>query len=136
MGNETVVNFDQLREETKASFILDGVEYPIPPVTYKVLVQLSEIDKQVNEAIKNDDAIALMDNSIKGAILAVPELTEELLKDSFSVVEIRKIGEMINTTVLGGMEDIDPEVVFYREKYGDEFRKNSDRTKEKKRKRS
>jgi len=131
MGENMVVDFDVLQKDAQ-EFKLRGKKYTIPPPTYNLFLQLSMIDKQVQKAIKDNDTEAMTKLTIKGILLGVPEMPEEVIMNDVSIVEIRKIQELINETLQGEEEIIDPEIKFYREKYGDEFRKNSERIKEKK----
>ena len=129
METKCTIDFDILREEEEVSFLLGGIKYIIPPVTYDLLLKIAVKDKQLNKAIKANDIQQVVECSIEIACLAVPDLKAAKLKSTTSVSEIRRIGELINKSTLGTA--IDPEVEFYRDKYEDEYRKNLLSTREK-----
>lgn len=130
MGTKCTIDFDVLREAEEVSFLLGGKTYVIPPITYDILLKIAKEDKKLTSAIEKNNIQQVVEYSIAIACLAVPDLTEDVLKKVASVSEIRRIGELINTSTLG--TDTDPEVQFYRDKYEDEYRKNFLSTKEKK----
>ena len=127
----TVIDFDVLRKE-EVSFILRGVKYEIPSATYGMHLELLSLDKQIDKALKDEDPVAMSEATIKGVLLAVPTMTKEILLNDVSVDEIRGIQRLVNESLKGEEEVVDPEIEFYRKKYEDEYRKNLSSTKERK----
>lgn len=131
MSGKYIIDFDMLREETEASFTLRGEKYVIPPIPYDVLIKVTSLDKALDVAIKANDIKQVLENSIKIACVVIPDLDENKLKTQASITEVRKIGELI-TKVMQGEEE-ETELGYYRKKYEDEYRKNSQGTKKDKR---
>jgi len=129
MKVETTMNFDTMRELEEVSFLLGGKKYVIPPITYALLIKISELDSKLDKAIEENDLKKVVDISIQISCVAIPTITTDILQNTASVSEIKKIGRLIKESISG--KDGDPELEFYREKYEDEYRKNFTSTKEK-----
>ena len=130
MAKKYSLDFDALRKEEEATFVLSGKKYVIPIITYDLLVKMTGLDKDLNAAIEDDDVQKVIEKSIEIACLVVDDLDEKMLREQASISEIHRIGELINKTMVDTEQN--PEVAFYREKYEDEYRKNFQRTKEEK----
>jgi len=127
-----IVDLDELRESKESvGFKLLGKEYTIPEMSYALTLQLDDIRKNVMAAAKKEDYEATMNGSIQTILKVVPSLNENDLREKVSVRQLRKIVELINKAFVAGEEPEEEkqEISFYREKYGDEYRKKGSRTK-------
>ena len=129
-----ILNFDELREKKeKKGFIVGGKTYYIPEVTHKKLIRLQEINEEIRKNVKKDDLVGLSSNQIDLITYLIPDLSEEMLRDEFGTGEIKALMNLI-TIAAWGVDEDDAELVYYREKYKDEYRKNLQRTGENKKK--
>ncbi len=134
----TIVDLDELRKNRETtSFKLLDKEYAIPEMSYALTLQLEDIRKGVLHAAKKEDYAATMDGSIKTILKVIPSLDEKQLREKVSVTQLREVVELINKAFIGDTEkapEEEKEIIYYREKYGDEYRKKVLRTKVKKKK--
>ena len=86
----------------------------------------------IKKALKEDNMTSALEGNIKTIDLAVEELTEEYVKEHFSMDEIQEILRVINLVLSGGKgvkTAKDKELEWYRKKYNDTYRKNERATK-------
>lgn len=117
-----IVDLDKLAEEEPRRLLFKGNEYAIRPITYRQMIELSKLEKQIEEEMEDTEKI--LDLQAKYIQLVIPEMTQDLVMDA-STKQVRKMQEVIRE-VLSGIE-VDEELDYYRKKYGDEYQKNSER---------
>lgn len=131
-----IVDLDELRESKESTgFKLLGKDYFVPEMSYALTLQLEDIRKRVLQSAKKEDYKATMEGSIETILKVIPSLDENQLREKASVIQLRKIVELINKAFIGEGEEPEEEkkeLGYYREKYGDEYRKKGSRTKERK----
>jgi len=125
----TIVDLDELREKRdRTKFRIFGKEYTIPDMSYLLTLKLEEIKERL---IKAEDYKTVMECTIESIILVVPELKEKELREKASPDQLRRIVDLINKDLMG-IDREESELDYYRKKYGDEFQKKEQRTRERK----
>jgi len=122
----TIVDLDKLVEEEPKRLLFKGREYAIRPITYRQMIELSKLEKQIEDEIEDTEKILNLQASY--VEMVVPEMTYDLLMEA-TTKQVRAIQEAIRE-VLAGVE-VNAEVDYYRKKYKDEYRKNFERVGEK-----
>ena len=122
----TIIDLDKIVEDKGSQFVLNGKEHEIKPVTYGQMIELGKLEKQIESEMEDTEKILMLQADYIN--MMVPTLTRDILMDTANTQVKRILEELQN--VLSGMES-DDEVAFYRKKYKDEYRKNSERVEEK-----
>jgi len=126
----TIVDLDELREERdRTKFRLFGKEYTIPDMSYALTLELEKVKEQL---IKAEDYKTVMECTIESILLVIPELKDKELREKASPGQLRGVVDLINKDFMGGGKKEEKEILHYRKKYGDEFRKKGQRTRERK----
>ena len=129
-----IIDLDEFMEKKeKEGFILLGKTYVIPEMTYALSIKLAEVRKEVVAAIKKDNDEEFVKASMKTLILAVPDLSgfERILRGeetdangrTVKIAQLRKLMALINKVLIGGRDLDAEELEYYRNTYGDEYRK-------------
>ena len=130
-----IIDLDELKAKKEpVGFKLFGKEHVIPEMSYGLTLQLDDIRKQVMKAAKDEDYKATMEGSIDTIVKVLPIMDPGKLRSEASVHQLRKVVEIINQAFIGDEEVAkgDKELAFYRDKYGDEYRKNESKTRARK----
>jgi len=125
-----IVDLDELREKRKRTeFKLFGKKHIVPDMSYALTLKLDEIKEDL---IKAKDYKTVMECTIKSILLVIPELKEKELRERASPDQLRGVVDLINKDFMGGDEEEEKELDYYRKKYGGEFQKKEQRTRENK----
>jgi len=131
-----IIDLDKLLEEQEPiQFTLDGKRYTIPDTSYGLTRDLDKIRKKLLSGISEEDNETVLDLSTELIMRVVPEISKKTLEKAKGI-QIRKINTLINEMLSGEvlLEEREKELLYYRDKYKDEFRKKEQRAKEDKRK--
>jgi len=122
----TIIDLDKLIDEEPKKLLFKGKEYAIRPITYRQMIDLSKLEKQIEEEM--DDTEKILNLQASYIEMVIPDMNYDLLMQA-TTRQIRSIQEAIRE-VLAGVES-NAEVDYYRKKYKDEYRKNFERVEEK-----
>ena len=129
-----IIDLDELQaSREKTGFRLLGREHVIPEMSYALSLKLEEIRKRTVKAGETEDYETLMDGSIETIMNVVPDMDEDALRNKVPVSLLRRIVSLINEAFMSeeGEKESEKELSHYREKYGDEYRKKGQGTREK-----
>jgi len=140
MGS-VILDLDQLEEsKERASFRLFKEVYPIPSIGYGKTLKLEEFRKGIKKGTEEQDLTVVLESIMKVVFLIIPELEAQKgkIEEELSLEQLNALANLIfeemrkRASDEGAIvEEDQKELVFYRQKCGDEYRKKSDRKKEK-----
>jgi len=131
-----IVDLDKLLEEQEpVQFSLFGKKYTIPDTSYGLSRDLDRIKKRIFSSASEEDNETILNLSTELIMRVVPEITKKTLEKAKGI-QIRRINSLINEVLSGEtlIEEREKEILYYRDKYKDEFRKKEQRTEENERK--
>ena len=120
----TIIDLDKITKESTIKFIFNGEEHEIRPITYKQTIELSRIETNIEEEEDTEKILNLQSEYIS---LVIPTMKRDNLMLA-NMRQVQKIQELIREVMSG--QKADDELVYYREKYKDEYQKNLERVEE------
>ena len=120
----TIIDLDKITKESTIKFIFNSTEHEIRPITYKQTIELSRIETNIEEEEDTEKILNLQSTYIS---LVIPTMDRDSLMLA-NMRQVQKIQELIREVMSG--QKADDEVVYYREKYGNEYQKNLERVEE------
>ena len=122
----TIIDLDKITKEETIKFLFKSKEHEIQPITYKQTIELSKIETNIEEEENTEKILNLQIDYIN---LVIPSMDKETLLLA-NMSQVQRIQEMIREVMSG--QKSDDEVIYYRKKYEDEYRKNLERVEESK----
>ena len=122
----TIIDLDKITKEETIKFLFKSKEHEIQPITYKQTIELSKIETNIEEEENTEKILNLQIDYIN---LVIPSMDKETLLLA-NMSQVQRIQEMIREVMSG--QKSDDEVIYYRKKYEDEYRKNLERVEENK----
>jgi len=119
-----IIDLDKITKESIIKFIFNGMEHEIRPITYKQTIELSKIETNIEEEEDTEKILNLQSEYIS---LVIPTMKRDNLMLA-NMRQVQKIQELIREVMSG--QKADDELVYYREKYKDEYQKNLERVEE------
>ena len=119
-----IIDLDKITKESIIKFIFNGMEHEIRPITYKQTIELSRIETNIEEEEDTEKILNLQSEYIS---LVIPTMKRDNLMLA-NMRQVQKIQELIREVMSG--QKADDELVYYREKYKDEYQKNLERVEE------
>ena len=113
-----IVNLDNITKEESVKFLFKSEEHEIQPLTYKQTIELSRIETDIE---KEEDTETILNLQIDYINLVIPSMNKDTLMLA-NMRQIQKIQELIREVMSG--QKADDELIYYREKYKDEYQKN------------
>jgi len=121
----TIIDIDKLIDKNAKDFRFKGKDYSIRPISYRQTIEMSKIEDEIGKEENTERILRLQAKYIN---FVIPELPEEYLMDA-KMPQIQKIQELIREVLSG--QGSDDELVYYRNKYNNEYQKNLERVGEK-----
>ena len=142
MGNVTL-DLDQLEaDKDRSMFKLFGETYTIPVVGYGKALQLEDLGKKIKKSAEEKKVKDTVDSILSVILLIIPDLApkKEEMETSLSFDQLNALSNLIFDEIRKrskdeglNLEEDQKELLYYRKKNGDEFRKGQDQKKGSKR---
>lgn len=136
-----MLDLDQLEEsKERASFKLFGKTYPIPSIGYGKTLKLEDLRKGIKKGTAEEDLRVVLESIMKVVFLIIPELEsqKDKIEEALSLEQLNALANLIFDEMKkrasdegAVVEEDQKELIYYRQKCGDEYRKKQDRKKEK-----
>lgn len=136
-----ILDLDQLEEsKDRAAFKLFGKDYPIPSIGYGKTLKMEDLRKGIKKGTEEEDLEVVLKSIMKVVFLIIPELEKQKdkIEEELSLEQLNALANLIFDEMRKRagdegaiVEEDQKELVYYRQKCGDEYRKKQDRKKEK-----